>query len=84
MLRTIGALPTEQRVKDKSSRDYLWCALNLLLDQEEEVASLCPACRAEAEKERCPVCGAETGGLVQEQNESFDWERFEKLKGGSV
>ena len=27
--------------------DYLWCALNLLLDQEEELARLCPDfCRA--------------------------------------
>ena len=25
--------------------DYLWCAVNLLLDDEETLAQLCPACR---------------------------------------
>ena len=38
-------------------RDYLWCALNLLLDHEEELGRLCPSCRAQAEEGRCPVCG---------------------------
>ena len=27
------------------ARDYLWCALHLALDREEELARLCPACR---------------------------------------
>ncbi len=27
-------------------RDYLWCAVNLVLDGEEELSRLCPACRA--------------------------------------
>ena len=65
-----------------TDRDYLWCALNLLLDDEEEAARMCPACRAEAEKERCPVCGRETGDVVQEENASFDWETFRKRKEG--
>ena len=30
------------------ARDYLWCALHLALDREEELARLCPACRREA------------------------------------
>jgi len=60
-------------------RDYLWCALNLVLDGEEELERLCPACRARAEEERCPVCGARTdeGG----ENGGFDWERFRALGG---
>ena len=40
-------------------RDYLWCALNLLLDEEERLDRLCPGCRAEAESGRCPVCGTQ-------------------------
>ena len=37
--------------------DYLWCAVNLLLDDEETLAQLCPACRERAMEARCPVCG---------------------------
>ncbi len=60
-------------------RDYLWCAVNLVLDGEEELARLCPACRAEAGENRCPVCGA----AVDDQgvNGGFDMERFERLRG---
>lgn len=66
-----------------TDRDYLWCALNLLLDDEEKLDELCPVCRAEAEEPRCPVCGraaAETGGGV---NAGFDAERFERLSRGA-
>lgn len=63
-------------------RDYLWCALNLLLDEEEELARLCPTCRAEAQEGRCPACGS----LVYEgdggQNGSFDESRFARLSRG--
>lgn len=65
-----------------TGRDYLWCALNLLLDAEEAAARLCPACRAEAERETCPVCGRETGEVIREENSAFDWARYEKLKEG--
>ena len=41
-----------------TDRDYLWCALNLALDQEEELARLCPDCRQRAAEEPGPVCGA--------------------------
>ena len=60
-------------------RDYLWCAVNLVLDGEEELSRLCPACRAEAESGRCPVCG----GAVEDRgvNEGFDMERFLALGG---
>lgn len=81
MLKAFGALPTEERVKDMTHRDYLWCAVNLVLDGEEELEQLCPVCRARAEEEHCPVCGAMTGD--QGVNSGFDWERFERLRGES-
>lgn len=64
------------------NRDFLWCALQLMLDDEEAVSRLCPACRAEAERESCPVCGGWTGRTVGGENVSFDWERFEELGKG--
>lgn len=63
-----------------TDRDYLWCALNLALDREEELARLCPACRAQAEAEPCPVCGAPRESWSV--NQGFDWARYEALKGG--
>ena len=67
-----------------TDRDYLWCALHLLLDEEELSKQLCPDCRARAEQDRCPVCGRETGTLVQEENPAFDWSRYETLKKGGT
>ncbi len=64
-----------------TDRDYLWCALNLALDQEEELDRLCPDCRRWVQEEPCPVCGAPRESWCV--NESFDWERFERLKGGA-
>ena len=63
-----------------TDRDYLWCALNLALDREEELERLCPDCRGRAEREPCPVCGAERQSWGV--NAGFDWERFQRLKGG--
>ncbi len=82
VLRAFGALPTEERVQRMTDRDYLWCALNLALDREEELEQLCPDCRRRAEAEACPVCGAETGHW--EHNRGFDLARFEQLKGGNA
>lgn len=65
-------------------RDYLWCAVNLLLDEEEQLEALCPSCRAEAERMCCPVCGRETGTAVREENPAFDWDRFLALRGGET
>ena len=45
------------------ARDFLWCAVNLLLDREEELDRLCPACRAQAEEARCLCCGAPMDGV---------------------
>lgn len=65
------------------SRDYLWCLVNQLLDREEELERLCPACRAQALEKHCPICGEpmERAGEGME-NPQFDRERFEQLKGG--
>lgn len=82
MLRSFGALPTEERAKAMKGRDFIWCALNLILDEEEELARLCPACRMQAEGSCCPACGRETGGEGMEVNESFDLSRFETLQRG--
>ena len=60
-------------------RDYLWCAVNLALDGEEELSRLCPACRMEAEESRCPVCGA--GVTDCGENRGFDMERFLEMGG---
>ncbi|MDD5939069.1 MAG: molybdopterin oxidoreductase [Clostridiales bacterium] len=81
MLKTFGALPTEARAREMTHRDYLWCALNLLLDSEEELERLCPACRAEAESDRCPVCGAERSDWGE--NPGFDRAAFERMRGES-
>ena len=82
VLRAFPALPTEGRAKGMTDRDFLWCALNLALDQEEELARLCPSCRERAERENCPVCGAERESWGE--NAAFDLSRFEKLKGGAL
>jgi len=66
-------------VKEMTHRDYLWCALNLALDGEEELSRLCPVCRAEAEEERCPVCGARVED--RGENGGFDMERFRAMGG---
>ena len=50
--------------------DYLWCAVNLLLDDEETLAQLCPA------------CGAPTDGDQAGENPAFDRARFEQLRRG--
>lgn len=67
-----------------TGRDYLWCALQLLLDEEEEASRLCPVCRAEAEQGRCPVCGRETGEAEGDGNPAFDMERFLRLQAGQT
>ena len=64
------------------ARDYLWCALNLMLDREEELERLCPSCRARVEEERCPMCGAPAGTGEGGQNDAFDQARFERLARG--
>lgn len=57
MLKQFGALPTERRARQMKERDYLWCLLNQLLDDQEELDQLCPTCRAEAERSGAPAAG---------------------------
>ncbi len=64
-----------------TDRDYLWCALNLALDREEELDRLCPRCHEQAEADSCPVCGEDRGNWGE--NAGFDPERFRTLKGES-
>lgn len=52
------------------------------VEEIQALARLCPACRAEAERETYPVCGRETGEVIREENPAFDWARYEKLKEG--
>ena len=63
-------------------RDFLWCALNLMLDEEQELNGLCPQCRERAMEERCFGCGAPLSAVQAYRNESFDEERFLRLKRG--
>ncbi|MBR2490430.1 MAG: molybdopterin oxidoreductase [Ruminiclostridium sp.] len=65
-----------------TGRDYLWCALHLLLDQEEVLDRLCPACREETRQDRCPVCGRASGDGETETNGAFDWAQFQALREG--
>lgn len=77
-------MPTEARARAMTDGDYLWCAVNLLLDDEETLAQLCPACRERALEARCPVCGAPTEGDQVGENPAFDQERFEQLRRGVI
>ena len=82
VLRAFGALPTEERVRAMTGRDYLWCALHLLLDEEEVLDRLCPVCRDQVGKDCCPVCGGQTGEMAAGINGAFDWEKFRALREG--
>lgn len=64
------------------SRDYLLCALHLLLDDEEAAKNLCPLCRERAMEEGCPVCGGLVASWQEGENPGFDRERFERMKRG--
>lgn len=65
-----------------TDRDYLLCALHLILDEEERCARLCPVCRAREQEERCPVCGELTQPSGAGFNPAFDAARFERMKRG--
>lgn len=85
VLKAFGALVTEQRAKDMTDGDYLYCILNQWLDDEEELDRLCPTCRSEAEQGRCPGCGAAYTPAVRAENPAFDMERYNILaRGGTL
>lgn len=81
-MRAFGALPTEGRVRNMKDGDYVWCLVNLLLDGEEELERLCPACRSRAMEPRCVRCGAALEECAAGENAGFDMERFLALKKG--
>ena len=64
--------------------DYLWCLVNTLLDREEELDRLCPACRTAAEVKSCPNCGQPVTDSEGWVNPAFDEARFETMKRGEV
>ena len=80
VLRAFGVLPGEARARRMTDREYLYCAAQMMLDEQEKLQMLCPSCREQAEREVCPVCGAAAG----EQNAMFDEKRFEELKHAQV
>ena len=80
VLRSFGVLPSEQRAREMTDGDYLYCVLQMELDEEDFLSSLCPSCRAETERPRCFCCGEP----LPEENPGFDEKRFEELKHGDV
>ena len=84
MLKQFGALPTEKRAREMRESDYLWCLVNTLLDREEELDRLCPACREAAEEKRCPTCGQPVADSEGWTNPAFDEGRFQAMKRGEV
>lgn len=75
-LRAFGVLPSERRAKQMTDGEYLYCVLQLMLDEQEQLDALCPSCREKAEQARCPACGRQ----MAEQNANFDEARYEELK----
>lgn len=67
-----------------TARDFLWCALNLLLDEEDTLHSFCPQCQKTARQGACPACGTEIRTSAQGQNSTFDFNRYERLKRGDM
>ena len=62
--------------------DYLYCLLNEMLDREEMLEGLCPACRTRAEEPHCTVCGEPLRNAAAGVNGSFDMARFARMKEG--
>ena len=81
VLKAFHALPGEERAREMTQRDYLYCVLQQWLDEEEQLENLCPACRKRAAEKRCTRCGALLAQNEGMHNEAFDMERFRKLKG---
>lgn len=81
MLKSFGVLPASSQARRMTDRDYLLCALHLLLDEEERLGHLCPSCRDAAEH-CCPVCGTPLADTEGGGNPDFDQNRFEALKRG--
>lgn len=77
VLKAFHVLPCEDRAKEMTEGDYLYCALQLLLDREKELETLCPDCRNG--ENRCRICGKALSGETA-VNAGFDRSKFEELK----
>lgn len=81
VLQRFHALPSEERAKEMTEGDYLYCLLHEWLDYEQMLRRLCPSCRTKAMRPHCPACGAQQGSA--EQNAGFDMERFRTMQEGA-
>ena len=81
VLKALGVLPSEARAREMTRSDFLYCAMQLMLDREEQLAMLCRDCRTRAQGNHCSCCGAPLPGEGGE-NPAFDEKRFEELKRG--
>lgn len=78
VLKAFSVLPSSVQAKQMTRGDYLYCAMQMRLDEQAYLDGLCPQCREAAEENRCPCCGAR----IAEENPQFDAGRFEELKDG--
>ena len=78
VLKAFSVLPSSAQARQMTRGDYLYCAMQLRLDEEEYLEGLCPVCKEAAEENRCLCCGAR----IAEENPQFDADRFEELKDG--
>ena len=62
--------------------DYLYCLMHELLDREEALERMCPACRQRAEEARCSVCGELLADTAGGENVGFDMARYLRMKEG--
>lgn len=77
VLRAFRVLPSESRARGMTEGDYLYCALQLVLDREKEQEGLCPQCRVQ--EGRCRSCGRPLAGETA-VNSGFDESRFRELR----
>lgn len=80
VLRSFGVLPSEKRAREMTDGDYLYCVLQMELDEQEVLDRLCPECREESERERCILCGQP----LEQVNPAFETERYEEMKHGNL
>ena len=73
-------MPGEARARRMTDREYLYCAAQMMLDEQEKLDAMCPSCRERAQRRLCPVCGEE----MPEENAGFDERRFEELRDAGV
>lgn len=84
MLRYARALPSERRVQEMTDGDYLYCLLHEMLDREEMLEGLCPACRQRTLEPHCSLCGTPLRESAAGSNSSFDMARFMRMKKGET